>query len=50
MDLVPYVHLLSQFVEVCKCKLHNHMYNVEYEHRHQAAAPVAAVAAHDDVA
>jgi hypothetical protein len=41
MDLVSLVLLLSQFVEVCRCKLHNHTYNVDCG-QHQVAAPVAA--------
>jgi len=42
MDFVSLVLLLSQFVEECKCKLHNHTYNVDCGQR-QVAAPAAAV-------
>jgi hypothetical protein len=41
MDLVPLVLLLSQFVEVRRCKRHNRTYNVDCGQR-QVAAPVAA--------
>lgn len=41
MVLVSLVLLLLQLVEVCRCKLHNHMYNAECGHD-QVAAPVPA--------
>ena len=41
MVLVSLVLLLLQLVEVYRCKLHNHMYNVECGHD-QVAAPVPA--------
>jgi hypothetical protein len=41
MDLVSLVLLVLQFVEVCRCKLHNRTYNVDCG-QWQIAAPVDA--------